>query len=137
VVAALEEAVASAELLEQARAMLAAGRAEEAEQVAARAVELAPGAESARALLAEAEALLSARLRRDLLEPPLVARLRVKPADIATLRLSSADKYLLSRCDGRRTVRQLVQIAPLRELEVLKALRRFADGEVVELVTPG
>jgi len=137
VVAALEEAVASAELLEQARALLAAGRAEEAEQVAARAVELAPGAEAARALLAEAEALLSARLRRDLLEPPRVARPRVKPADIARLRLSSADKYLLSRCDGRRTVRQLVQIAPLRELEVLKAVRRFADAEVVELVTAG
>ena len=137
VVAALEEAVASADLLEQGRGLLAAGRAEEAEQVAARAVELAPGAEVARALLAEAEGLLTARLRRDLLEPPRVPRLRVKAAEIARLRLSSADKYLLSRCDGRRSVRQLVQIAPLRELEVLKAMRRFADAEVVELVAAG
>jgi hypothetical protein len=137
VVAALEEAVASAELQEQARGLLADGRLEEAEQQAARAVELAPGAEAARALLAEAERRLSERLRGELLEPPRVARLRVRPGEIARLRLSSADKYLLSRCDGRRTVRQLVQIAPLRELEVLKAVRRFADAEVVELVTPG
>jgi hypothetical protein len=137
VVAALEEAVASAELLEQARALLAEGRIEEAEQQAARAVELAPGAEAARALLADAERRLFERLRGELLEPARVARLRVKPADIARLRLSSADKYLLSRCDGRRTVRQLSQIAPLRELEVLKAVRRLADAEVVELVAAG
>ncbi len=133
VVAALEEAVASAELLEQARGLLGEGRAGEAEAVAARAVELAPGAEAARSLLAEAEQQLSRRLRAELLDPPRVPRLRIQPAGIAALRLSSADKYLLSRCDGRRTVRQLVQIAPLRELEVLKAVRRFADAEVVEL----
>jgi hypothetical protein len=101
--------------------------------VATRAVELAPGAEAARGLLAEAERLLLGRLRAELAEPPRVARLLVKPADIARLRLSSADKYLLSRCDGRRTVRQLAQIAPLRELEVLKAVRRLADAGVVEL----
>jgi hypothetical protein len=49
------------------------------------------------------------------------------------MRIASAEKYLLSRCDGRRTVLQLVQTAPLRELEVLKAIRRFADAEIVEL----
>jgi len=52
---------------------------------------------------------------------------------VARLRLSSADKYLLSRCDGRRDVRDLARVAPLRELDVLKAIQRFADAGLVEL----
>jgi hypothetical protein len=131
---ALDEAVATVELVEQARAQLDAGNAVAAEQLAARAVEMAPGSEAARTLLAEAEQRLGHELRGALLDPPRVPRLRVEPAGIARLRLSSADKYLLSRCDGVRTVRQLAQIAPLRELEVLKAMRRLAAGGVVELL---
>ena len=131
---AVEEAVAAADLLERARGLLAEGRAGEAELLAARAVELSPGSEPARLLLAQAEAGLGARLRAELLEAPHSPLLLVAPAEIPRLRLSSADKYLLSRCDGRRSVRQLVQIAPLKELEVLKTLRRLADGGVVQLV---
>jgi uncharacterized protein DUF4388 len=127
------DAATVAELLDRARGLIAGGRAGDAEEVAARAVQLAPGIESARSLLAEAERLLSSRLRSDLLEPPRTPRLRIPTHEIALMRLGSADKYLLSRCDGRRTVGQLVQIAPLRELEVLKAIRRFADTEIVEL----
>ena len=121
------------QLAERARGLLSAGRADEAQIVATRAVEIAPSLEAARALLADAERVLVEKLRAALVEPPRRPRLRLPPQEIATLRLSSADKYLLSRCDGNRTVRQLVQIAPLRELEVLRAVRRFADTEIVEL----
>jgi hypothetical protein len=62
-----------------------------------------------------------------------VPRLRVPPGEIAGLRLSAAEKYLLSRCDGKRDVRALTAFAPLRELDVLKAIQRFADAELVEL----
>ncbi len=134
---AIEEAVEGEDLVAQARALLAEGRAAEAELAAARAVELAPGGEAARAVLAQAQGLLGDRLRLELLEAPCVPVLLVPPAAIAGLRLGSSDKYLLSRCDGRRTVRQLVQVAPLKELEVLKALRRLADGEVVRLERAG
>ena len=121
------------QLVERARGLLAGGRADEAQMVATRAAEIAPSLESARALLADAERILVERLRGELVEPPRRPRLRLEPQQIATLRLSSADKYLLSRCDGNRTVRQLVQIAPLREIEVLRAVRRFADTEIVDL----
>ncbi len=127
---AVEEA---ADLVDRARGLLADGRADAAELVAARAVELAPGSEPALALLAQAEAQLGERLRAELLGEPRVPVLLVRQAEISGLRLSSSDKYLLSRCDGTRTIRQLVQIAPLKELDVLKALRRLADGEVVRL----
>lgn len=125
------ESAAAGELVDRARVLLASGRTADAELVAARAVDLAPGSEPARALLDEAEHALLKRLRGELLTGDPVPRLRITPQDIALLRLSSADKYLLSRCDGTRTVRQLVQIAPLTELEVLKALRRFVDAEIV------
>jgi hypothetical protein len=127
------ESPAAGELVDRARVLLASGRAADAELVAARAVDLAPGSEPARALLDEAERALGERLRGELFGGDSVPRLRITAQDIALLRLSSADKYLLSRCDGRRTVRQLAQIAPLKELEVLKAMRRFVDAEIVAL----
>ena len=130
---AIEEAVEAADLLARARGLLADGRAGDAELIAARAVELWPGSEPARLLLAQAEDQLGERLRALLLGAPQAPVLLVAQAEVAQMRLSSADKYLLSRCDGQRTVRQIVQIAPLKELEVLKTLRRLADGGVVRL----
>ena len=127
------EAAAGSDLLDRARALLAGGRASEAESTASRAAELAPGSEAARSLLAEAERVLEEELRRELLDPERTPRLSVQSAEVARLRLSSADKYLLSRCDGRRTVRELARIAPLRELDVLKAIRRFAQSGLVAL----
>ncbi len=131
--AASAETVAAADLLDRARGLLAEGRADDAELVAAKAVELSPESGAARSVLAEAERNLATRLRGDLLDPPRRPRLRVPPQRIGALGISAADKYLLSRCDGARDVRQLVQVAPLRELEVLKAIRRFADAELIEL----
>jgi hypothetical protein len=122
-----------AELIERARGLLADGRADDAELVATSAVAQAPHSGEAHDLLLEVERLLSQQLRADLLEPGRVARRVVESAAIAGLKLSTVDKYLLSRCDGRRTVKQLAQLAPLRELDVLKALRRLADGGLVEL----
>jgi hypothetical protein len=131
--AASAESVAAADLIDRARHLLADGRPGDAEKVAAKAVEVAPASDAARSLLQEAERVLGARLRADLLESPRRPRLKVSTAEIASLKLSSADKYLLSRCDGRRDVKALAQIAPLKELEVLKAIRRFADQDLVEL----
>jgi len=124
---------AAGQLVERARGLLADGNADEAELAAARAVELAPELEPARRLLVEAERMLSERLRAELLESPRIPRPCVAPAEMGKLRLPSADRYLLSRCDGRRSVRDLARLAPLRELDVLKAIRRFADSGLVEL----
>jgi hypothetical protein len=127
------ETVAAADLLDRARGLLADGRAADAELVASRAVELAPGSDAARSVLGEVERVLGARLRAALLDPPRTPVLRVARAELAKLQLSSAERYLLYRCDGRRDVSALARLAPLREIEVLKAVRRFADAELVEL----
>lgn len=127
------ETVAASDLIDRARGLLADGRPGDAELVAAKALELAPGSDAARSVLAEAERVLAARLRGALVDRPRVPRLRVPRAEIAGLRLAAAEKYLLSRCDGTRDVAALAALAPLRELEVLKAIQRFADAELVEL----
>ena len=121
------------DLIEQARGLVADGRADDAELVATRALKAAPHSGEAQQVLVEAERLLSQQLRADLLEPGRVARRLVEASAVAGLKLSNVDKYLLSRCDGQRTVKQLAQMAPLRELDVLKAVRRLADGGVIEL----
>jgi hypothetical protein len=127
------ETVAASDLIDRARGLLADGRAGDAELVAAKAVELAPGSDAARSVLAEAERVLVAQLRGELVSRPRVPRLRVPPAEIATLRLSAPEKYLLSRCDGRRDVSALASFAPMRELDVLKTIQRFAEAELIEL----
>jgi len=72
-------------------------------------------------------------LRRAFLDPPRTPRLKVKAQDVALMRLSAAEKYLLGRCDGTRDLRQIVKLAPLAEPEVLRALQKFVDGRIVEL----
>jgi hypothetical protein len=57
--------------------------------------------------------------------------------EIALLRLDPAHKYLLSRCDGKRTLGHIAQVAPLDELEVLKAFRDFLEAGVVDLRVAG
>ncbi|WP_041453742.1 DUF4388 domain-containing protein [Anaeromyxobacter dehalogenans] len=123
----------AAELVERARGLLADGHADEAELAAARAAELAPGWAPARAARAEAEAALGERLQAELLGATLRPAAQVSAPDLARMRLPAADRYLLSRCDGKRSVAELVRAAPMRELDVLKALRRFADSGLVVL----
>ncbi len=131
--AAAAETVAAADLIDRARGLLADGRAGDAELVAAKAVELAPGSDAARSVLGEVERVLGVELRAALLDPPRTPWVRVPPSELASLKLSSPDKYLLSRCDGKRDVKALAQMAPLRELDVLKAIHRLAEAELVEL----
>jgi hypothetical protein len=127
------ETLASADLVDRARGLLADGRVADAEVTAAKAAEIAPSSDAARAILAEAERVLLSRLRPELLAPPRTPRARVSTADMGRLHLPAADRYLLSRCDGRRDVHVLAQLAPLREIDVLKALRRLVDLELVDL----
>jgi len=125
-----EEAGDAPDLLRRAREALQAGRRSEAEALAARALEASPALPGGAPLLEEARRALAAELCGIL---PRIPVLRVKPHEIALLRLSSAEKYLLARCDGARDVAHLVKIAPLSELEVLKAVQRFLETRIAEL----
>jgi hypothetical protein len=124
----------AAELVERARGFLASGRPEDAEAVARRALELSPAGEGVRAVLAEAERSMTLRLEAKLLQRPLAPRLVLPQAELARLEAAPAERYVLSRCDGSRTVRQLVDGMPLRPLEILRTIQRHADAGALELV---
>lgn len=120
------------DLLAQARDHLDARHWEAAELAAEQALEMAPSPE-AEHILTETRQRLTAELRALLLEPQRVPKLRIRAKEIIRMRLSSAEKYLLSRCNGERDLRQIVQVAPLSELEVLRAFKKFVESQVVEL----
>ena len=112
--------------------LLAEGRPAEAEMAAARALGAQPSSDEARQALAAAREALGASLRASL-DRRSVPVVRLSSGEIAALGLDAAQKYLLSRCDGRRALGQIAQVAPLDELDVLKAFRGFVDRGVVEL----
>jgi len=119
-------------MLDESRHLLADGRPAEAEAVAARALAASPASDAARQALAAAREALGASLRASL-DRRAIPVPRLSAAEIAALGLDASGKYLLSRCDGRRALGQIAQVAPLDELEVLKAFRGFVDSGVVEL----
>ena len=119
-------------MLDESRRLLAAGKPAEAEAVAVRALAAAPGSDAARQALASAREALGASLRASL-DRRAIPVPRLSAAEIAALGLDASGKYLLSRCDGRRALGQIAQVAPLDELEVLKAFRGFVDAGVIEL----
>jgi hypothetical protein len=127
-----EEMLEAAELVDRSRQLLLDGKPEEAEKAAARALALAPGAQAARQALADARSAQAAPLK-ELLAQRRVPVLRLSAGEIAQLRLDAAEKYLLSRCDGKRDLAQIAQVAPLEEVDVLKAFRRFVEAGTVEL----
>ena len=128
------EMLEAAELVDRARQLLLDGKPEESEELAARALALAPGAQAARQALADARQAQAAPLR-ELLAQRRVPVLRLSSGEIGQLKLDAAEKYLLSRCDGRRDLAQIAQVAPLDEIDVLKAFRHFVESGVVELRT--
>ena len=118
--------------LEESARLLAAGHPAEAELAAARALGAVPSSEEARAALAASRAALGASLRASL-DRRAIPVVRKSAGEIQALGLDAAQKYLLSRCDGRRALGHIAQVAPLEELEVLKDFRGFVDRGVVEL----
>jgi hypothetical protein len=130
--AAPEDAEQVSAVLEESARLLAEGRPAEAELAAARALGAAPSSDDARKALSSAREALGASLRASL-DRRAIPVVRLSAGEISSLGLDASQKYLLSRCDGRRALGQIAQVAPLDELEVLKAFRGFVEREVVEL----
>jgi hypothetical protein len=128
--------VGVAELVERARAFLGDGRHEDADALARRALEMAPGHDGARALVAEAERALTASLEASLVETRVSPRLVLPRAELEQLRTSAVDLYVLSRCDGTRTVRQLAQALPLRRLDLLRRIQKHLANGTLTLSGP-
>jgi hypothetical protein len=122
----------ASEVVAAARTFLDAGNLRDGEALARRAHEMAPSVETAE-LLKNAEVALLGQLRHELMERAQVPSLLVPPAHLKTLSLTSPERYLLSRIDGRRDVANIVHVSPLQELEALRYLQGFVDSGLVQM----
>jgi hypothetical protein len=73
------------------------------------------------------------RHKGEYLERVMQPQALLAPEEIKGLPLSAAERYLLSRIDGNRTVAAIVRIAPLREFESLAIFERFISAGWVRL----
>ncbi len=105
----------------------------EGEAQARRAHELAPSPETEE-LLHSASAALLGLLRRRMTDTPQMPVLRVSAAELKTTRLTTPERYLLSRIDGKRDVGVILGLSPLSELDGLKYFQSFVDLGLVQFV---
>jgi hypothetical protein len=95
-----------------------------------------PGDESLRRLTAEAEAAFIEKAYRHFLPPNKIPRLTRPIESLTAEGISPTEFFLLSRVDGTWDVKSIVQIAPLRETDTLRTLKRMREAGVIELVDP-
>jgi hypothetical protein len=122
----------TSEVVQAAQSYLEKGNFRDGEALARRAHEMAPSPQT-EALLRSAEAALLGALRRELLEKPQVPSLLVSPAQLKSTQLSSPERYLLSRIDGKRDLGGILSMSPLKELDALKYIQAFVDSGLVKL----
>lgn len=122
--------------LEVARRLMARGDFDAALEILNANYKSHPGSDSLRRLLAEAEAAFIDKAYRYYL-PATKTIVLTRPVEALTEeKLSPAEFFLLSRIDGTWDVRSIIQITPLREIEVLRALKRMRERGWVELKDP-
>jgi hypothetical protein len=122
--------------LEIARRLMANGDFDSALEILDRAYRMQPGDEALRRLLAEAETAFVEKAYRHYLPPAKVPVLVKPPQTLQSEHLSPAEFFLLSRMDGSWDVRSIIQIAPLREVEALRTLKRLRERGILELRDP-
>jgi hypothetical protein len=119
--------------MEEARRMLARGDYDEALDILNAAHAAQPGNDPLRRMIAEAEVSFVEKAYRHYLPPNKVPVLRRTMDSLTAESLSPAEYFLLSRIDGTWDVKSIIQITPLREVDVLRTLKRMREKGFIEL----
>jgi hypothetical protein len=119
--------------LEFARRLMNRGEFDSALEILDRAYKAQPGDEALRRLLAEAEASFVEKAYRHYLPPAKVVTLLRAVETLTAERLSPTEFFLLSRIDGTWDIKSIIQITPLREVDVLRTLKRMREKGLIEL----
>lgn len=119
-----------------ARRLLDRGEFESALEILDRAYKALPGDEALRRILAEAEAAFIEKAYRHFLPPAKIVTLAKAVESLTSERLSPTEFFLLSRIDGTWDVKSIIQITPLREVDVLRTLKRMREKGLIELKDP-
>jgi hypothetical protein len=122
--------------LEFARRLLNRGEFDSALEILDRAYKAQPGDEALRRLLAEAEASFIEKAYRHFLPPSKIVTLQRAAESMTAEQLSPTEFFLLSRIDGTWDVKSIIQITPLREVDVLRTLKRMREKGLIELKDP-
>lgn len=122
--------------LEFARRLLNRGEFDSALEILDRAYKAQPGDEALRRLLAEAEASFVEKSYKHYLPPTKIVTLQRAAETLTAERLSPTEFFLLSRIDGTWDVKSIIQITPLREVDVLRTLKKMREKGLIELKDP-
>ena len=121
---------------EVARRLLSRGEFDAALDILDRAYKLQSGDDALRRLLAEAEAAFIERAYRHFLPPGKIVVLARDVGTLTSEHLSPTEFFLLSRIDGSWDVKSIIQITPLREVDVLRTLKKMREKGVIDLRDP-
>jgi len=122
--------------LEHARAAMARGDFADALAVLDRLYRQNPNNEPLRRLTQEAETAFVEKAWKHYLPADKVMVLARPIEDLESEDLTPQEMFLLSRIDGTWTVKAIVQISPIREVDALRVLKRMRDAGFVDLREP-
>lgn len=122
--------------LEFARRLLNRGEFDSALEILDRAYKAQPGDDALRRIVAEAEASFIEKAYRHYLPPTKIVTLSKAVESLTAEHLSPTEFFLLSRIDGTWDVKSIIQITPLREVDVLRTLKRMREKGLIELKDP-
>ena len=91
-----------------------------------------PGDEQLQHLISKAESAVIERARCEL-SPTAIPELVRSAESLADEALSPDVSYLLSLVDGQTEIKSIIWLAPLREVEALRALQRMLDKGLIRL----
>lgn len=115
-----------------ARRQMNNGQFEQALTVFAQLLRKHPDDDSLRRLLAETEAAFIDRAYRHYTPATKIPTLTRSMESLIAEQLSPSEFFLISRIDGTWDVKSIVQIAPLREVDVLITLKRLRENGMIE-----
>jgi hypothetical protein len=119
--------------LEQARLLMSNAEFEPALELLDDLYREYPGDESLRRMTAEAEAAFAEKAYRYFLPPAKVPVLLRPLEELESENLTPTEFFLLSRIDGTWNLKSIIQVAPLREADCLRTLKRLRENGVIEL----
>jgi hypothetical protein len=122
--------------LEVARTAMARGDFAEALEVLDGLYAEHPNDDSLRRLTQEAEAAFIDKAWKHYLPAERVVALTTPLDQLESQDLTPQEMFLLSRVDGTWTVKSIIQIAPIREVEALRVLKRMRDRGIIDLRDP-
>jgi len=95
-----------------------------------------PGDETLGRLLAEAEACFLEKAYRHHVPTAKIPVLLRPPEELAQEQISPEEYFLLSRIDGIWDVKSIIQVSPIREVDVVRTLKRMREKGFIELRDP-